>query len=131
MKSILFKIFGGLSTKYYFRQIFFAGILATIYFVVASNGINGIRGLNLEQIIFVLICVGLYPYSRFVYESVVNFILGDNVFFLNIFFVMFIKFFTMLMCFALAIFIAPIGMIYLYFYHSKKDSEPATKDTTT
>lgn len=61
----------------------------------------------------------LYPYSRFVYESIIGFVLGNNVFFLNAVIMMIAKLITMLLCWLLAIFIAPIGLAYLYFYHSK------------
>ena len=61
----------------------------------------------------------IYPYSRFVYESIVDFIFGNNVFFVNALFLLATKIITMLICFGFAIFIAPIGLIYLYYYHSK------------
>ena len=61
----------------------------------------------------------LYPYSRFVYESVVGFLMGENVFYFNAFVMLFAKLFTMLMCWSFAIVVAPIGLAYLYFHHSK------------
>ncbi|ABE53889.1 conserved hypothetical protein [Shewanella denitrificans OS217] len=61
----------------------------------------------------------LYPYSRFVYENVVGFILGRQVFFVNAIFMLVVKLFTMALCWCLAIFIAPIGLLYLYFRNSK------------
>ena len=64
----------------------------------------------------------IYPYARFVYESIVGFILGDNVFFVNVILLMVVKFATMLLCYAFAIFIASIGLIYLYFYHTKNNT---------
>jgi hypothetical protein len=41
------------------------------------------------------------------------------VFFLNGIIMLFLKLMTMVLCFSFAIFIAPIGLIYLYFYHSR------------
>lgn len=64
----------------------------------------------------------LYPYSRFVYESIVSFIMGNNVFFVNAIFMVVVKIFTMLLCWSFAIFIAPIGLAYLYYHHSKAAS---------
>lgn len=40
-------------------------------------------------------------------------------FFVNALFLLAIKIITMLICFGFAMFIAPIGLIYLYYYHSK------------
>jgi hypothetical protein len=61
----------------------------------------------------------LYPYSRFVYESIVGFIFGENVFFVNVLFLFTAKFITMLIYWSFAAFIAPLGLLYLYFYHTK------------
>jgi hypothetical protein len=58
----------------------------------------------------------LYPYSRFVYEGVMGFIVGQNVFWMN---VLFMKLVTMALCWSCAIFIALIGLAYLYYHHSK------------
>ena len=70
-------------------------------------------------LVFTIISTLLYPYSRFVYESIVGFVMGENVFFVNAIFMLMAKFFTMAMCWAAAIFIAPIGLAYLYYHHSK------------
>ncbi|MBO7476179.1 MAG: hypothetical protein J6T36_04535 [Campylobacter sp.] len=69
--------------------------------------------------VFIAISALLYPYARFVYESIVNFIMGDNVFFINAFILLAWKFMVMMMLFLFAIFIAPIGLLYLWYYHNK------------
>jgi len=51
-----------------------------------------------------------------------DFIFGENVFFVNAIFLLFTKFMTMLFCWGLAVFIAPIGLGYLYFYHTKNET---------
>lgn len=51
----------------------------------------------------------LYPYAGFVYESVVDFISGNNVFFLNAVLMMSLKLMTMVLCWGAAICIAPVG----------------------
>jgi hypothetical protein len=40
----------------------------------------------------------LYPYSRFVYESVMGFIMGQNVFFVNAVLMLAVKVVTMVIC---------------------------------
>ena len=70
----------------------------------------------------------LYPYSRFVYEGIVRFIMGDNVFYVNAFLMLFVKYITMGLCFSFAIVIAPIGLAYLYFYHSKQERKQAEQN---
>ena len=70
------------------------------------------------MIAFMVISTLLYPYSRFVYESVAGYLMGRNIFFLNAFVLLFVKFIAMMLCWVLAIFMAPIGLAYLYFHHS-------------
>jgi len=116
MKEFIRKTFGGLNVQYYIRQILFGGIFAAI---VIYSMLNNSGSIELGMIAFAIINTILYPYSRFVYESIVGFILGDNVFFVNAIFMLFAKIFTMVLCWSFAIFIAPIGLAYLYYYHSK------------
>ncbi len=60
----------------------------------------------------------LYPYSRFVYERIANFIMGDNVLYVNTIVMMFAKLFSMSICWSLSPVIAPIGLVWLYFHHT-------------
>ncbi len=79
------------------------------------------RSSSMPLIIFFVINTLLYPYSRFVYETIVGFFMGDNVFFGSAFIMMGVKLITMLLCWVFAIFIAPVGLLYLYFHHTKQE----------
>lgn len=79
-------------------------------------------GIAFAATLTLIINTVLYPYSRFAYESIVDFVIGNNMFFVNAIFMIFTKIITMLLCFGLAIFIAPLGLIYLYFYHSRNSN---------
>lgn len=116
MQQILRKTFGGLSAQYYGRHLFFAALFAALIIYVSLNGEEPVQ---LSMIALLVINTLLYPYSRFVYESAVRFIMGNNIFFVNAIFMMITKLMTMLLCWSLAIFIAPIGLAYLYYHHSK------------
>lgn len=72
------------------------------------------------MIVLIVVNTPLYPYSRFVYESITKFIMGENVFFVNAFLMMLVKVMTMAICYMLAVFIAPVGLVYLYFHHNKQ-----------
>ena len=115
MNKIIKKTFGGLSVSYYLRHLFFGAIMAAFFIYMFYN--LG-RASIFVAVVFAINAL-IYPYSRFVYESIVDFIFGNNVFFVNALFLLATKIITMLMCFGFAIFIAPIGLIYLYYYHSK------------
>src|SRR5690606_6430994 len=119
MQEIIKKTFGGLSAQYYIRQLFFGSLFAALIVYVV---INGGKPIQFSMIALLAINTLLYPYSRFVYESVVGFIMGNNVFFVNAILMIIVKIFTMLLCWSFAIFIAPIGLAYLYYHHSKTAS---------
>ena len=118
MHPIIQKTFGGLSTQYYFRQFIFGMAIAALIFFMSTLG--G-RSMPIGMLLFIVVSTLLYPYSRFVYESIVSFVMGENVFFVNAFFMLIAKFFTMAMCWGFAIFIAPVGLAYLYYHHSKSE----------
>jgi hypothetical protein len=118
MHPIIHKTLGGLSPQYYFRQFFFGLVVAAFVFFMTTQG--G-RSMPLEVLLFTIVSTLLYPYSRFVYESIVGFIMGDNVFFVNAILMLISKFVTMTMCWLFALFIAPIGLAYLYYHHSKAE----------
>lgn len=99
------------------------GIAIAVLFFTLINKTGGNSSFSLIIVLF--INTVLYPYSRFVYESIVNFILGDNVFFFQgVWFLvyLFMKIWIMGLCWAAAIVVAPIGLIYLYFYHSRNQN---------
>lgn len=118
MHPIIQKTLGGLSPQYYFRQFFF-GLLISVFLVFMS--LNSPHPTPIGMWLFIAVSTLLYPYSRFVYESIVDFIMGNNVFFVNAIAMLITKIFTMVMCWACSLFIAPVGFVYLYYYHSKAE----------
>lgn len=114
MATVFQKTFGGLSVNYYVRQFCFALIFTGFFMYKAPQ----------KFWLLCLISQFLYPYSRFVYESIIEFIMGDNVWVLSgvLFWIsLFVKFIMMYLCYGFAIIIAPLGLIYLYFYHSRQE----------
>jgi hypothetical protein len=116
LKNIFNKTFGGLSSRYYVRQLFFASIFFVLFLYVVHRTNKPI---DIYFIAFLLISTLLYPYARFVYESIVEFIMGDNIFSLNVLLMLCFKLCTMNLCWVLAMFISPIGLAYLYYQNSK------------
>lgn len=116
MHPFIEKTICGLSPQYYFRQFFFGLVVTAFVFFMSTQG--G-QSMPTNMIFFCAVSTLLYPYSRFVYENVIGFIMGQNVFFVNAIFMMIFKFFTMAICWVLALFVAPIGFAYLYYHHSK------------
>lgn len=121
MHPVIAKTFGGLSRKYYFRQFFFGLIFSVLIFLTLGQSFHRVPISAIVSItLLIIINTFLYPYSRYVYESLVGFILGKNVFFVNALLMLFVKLITMYLCWAFAVFIAPIGLAYLYHHHSKE-----------
>lgn len=115
MHPVISKTFGGLSASYYIRQFVF-GLTIPIFIYVMTQGK---QPFHLPMLLMMVANALLYPYSRFVYESVISFIMGQNVFFVNVVLMLAVKVITMMFCWMLAIFIAPFGLVYLYYHHSK------------
>lgn len=119
MHPIFQKTLGGLSKEYYVRQFIFGLIFpAFMLFMSMRAGMPGF-----SVILLMLINTALYPYSRFVYESVIGFIMGNNIFITNGVLLLAVKLFTMAICWGAAIFIAPVGLAYLYYHHSKNEAQ--------
>ena len=111
MASLIAITLGGLTKQYYFRNFFFGVIFAAIIFFIVLAG---------KQVVYMPLALAvintiLYPYARFVYESIVEFIIGNNQFWLNAYVVMYVKAIMMAVLWSFAIFIAPIGLLYLFF----------------
>lgn len=118
MHPVIQKTLGGLSLQYYFRHFFF-GLLISGFVVFMS--LNSSHPTQIGMWLFIVISTFLYPYARFVYESIADFIMGSNVFFVNAIAMLITKFISMIMCWAFSLFIAPIGFAYLYYHHSKAE----------
>lgn len=116
MHPVIYKTLGGLSPQYYFRQFLFGLLIAIFIFYMASKST---QPMSIGMMMFTVVSTLLYPYSRFVYESIVGFVMGENILYVNAVFMFFTKLLTMAMCWIFALFVAPVGFAYLYYRHSK------------
>lgn len=130
MHPVIRKTFGGLTRQYYLRQFLFGLIFPGMMLFVMLNGHADPAGphavgdgIGAGRILFMAVNTLLYPYARFVYESVIGYIVGNNLFILNALVLLAVKFIMMAVCWAFAIFIAPVGLAYLYFHHSRPPAD--------
>ncbi|EPI4954020.1 hypothetical protein ACS0KJ_000182 [Vibrio parahaemolyticus] len=119
MKEFVKCTFGGLKTSYLVRQYIFGALIAAVFFSAATK--NG-QDLSIATIAVFTVNTLLYPYSRFVYERIVEFVMGNNVFFVNAVLMLTVKAFTMVLCWAAAIFVAPLWLAYIYYHQLKTQS---------
>lgn len=116
-KSFLKKTFAGLSAQCYIRHFIFGAAISIIFFL------STMKSIYFGAIFTLIINAVLYPYSRFIYETIVNYVMGNNKFLVDLKWFFIFKIITIVLCWGLAIFIAPIGLLYLYFYHSKQEND--------
>nr|WP_221292395.1 hypothetical protein [Herbaspirillum sp. SJZ102] len=107
-----------MNSRYYFRQFVFGLIFPVMMYFASTSGNHAFQ---LKLIPLFIVCTLLYPYARFVYESIVSFIMGDNVFYVNAILMLVVKLFMMGLCWFLSPVIAPIGLLYLYIHHSRAE----------
>lgn len=119
MNRFFQKTFGGLSTAYYIRHFLFGLIFYAFCLYASWNRVE----IRITEILGWTLFQFLYPYSRFVYESIIDYIFGNNIIIANAFIVLFVKFVAMTLCWFLSIFIAPVGLAYLYYHHTKQEKQ--------
>jgi len=122
MHSFFSKTFGGLTPSYYVRQLIFGSLFPILIMSVMASSSSGLAG-KPGLIVMCVVCTLLYPYSRFVYESVMGYVMGNNVFFVNAPLMLFVKSLTMMLCWWLSVFMAPVGLAYLYWRNSRQISQ--------
>lgn len=116
MMTFLQKAFAGLEPAYFRRQLFFGCLFPLMVLLITLN--TG----KMPPLIVPVLCLintALYPYSRFVYESIVGYVMGNNLFVVNALMMLVTKLMTMTLCWAGAVFIAPIGLLYLGWKQSR------------
>ncbi len=90
------------------RHLFFGALMGLFFYQIAHPKFE-----EIPLLLYVLINTILYPYSRYVYESAVDFITGNNQFIVNAVLMLFTKLITISFCWCAAILIAPIGILIL------------------
>ncbi|MRT01675.1 hypothetical protein GJQ57_23800 [Ralstonia pickettii] len=110
MYAVVQKSLGGLTLPYYLRHLCFALIFPFMLLAQVSHQ-AGAGGMILLAVVNTL----LYPYARYLYERVWGFIMGDTKFMMGVLWVSAGKLITMMACWCLAIVLAPISLVYLYY----------------
>ena len=123
MSTLFSRTLGGLTPAYYFRNLFFGSLFCVVAFYAFWNtGVNQPGHFKAATVLTVLygITTLLYPYSRYAYERAVGFVIGENIFGMPTVFYLLAKLLTMFVCWGLALFIAPVGLLILYFTNHQR-----------
>jgi hypothetical protein len=119
MYVILRRSFDGLTADYYIRHIIPGAMIPLLVL-----GTAGPRALSIPSSLYIAGIANtlLYPYARFACERFVGFVMSFNVLVVNWILdlsgnVLTVKVLTFAFCWGVAIALAPIGLVYLYFWH--------------
>ncbi|WP_274661719.1 hypothetical protein [Enterococcus lactis] len=104
-------VFTSLHPAYLIRQYIFSGVVTAVFYIASENTAPA------SFYVFLGISFVLYPFAMFVYDSIVSLIMGENVWFTSGLFAILWGFFKILLIYFLSVFIAPIGILILYFTH--------------
>jgi len=127
MKHIIAKTFGGLSWTYFLWHFVWGLAVMAAFVFLSLKSVNSLPPTG--HMLLLTANAVLYPYSRFVYESVVGFIMGENIFVAPTLVFLGAKVVTIIACFIAAIFVAPIGLAYLYYHHTKQEQEASFRSS--
>lgn len=118
--SFFKKTFGGLTRAFYWRQFIFGLFIYGLFlYSVTQDNLLSFE-YKVGMVVIATVMQFLYPYTRFVYHSITDFLLGDNVHIINVVILLMFRIFMAVLCWYFSPFIAPLGLAYLYFYHSRR-----------
>jgi len=109
MRKFITTIYGTLSLSYLIKQYVFGGIMYAL--MLYANGASPIHKTGV--FIFLTLSLVLYPFAMFVYDSVVNTLLGNWIVSVPAFLPLIWLLIKIVLIFMFAILIAPIGILYL------------------
>ncbi|MCQ9147654.1 MULTISPECIES: hypothetical protein [Brucella/Ochrobactrum group] len=112
--NFLRRIFGGVQLSYLIRSyliglIFFALMIGMALSAEIKNGSP------VGLIVFASLSTLLFPFAKLVWDELRDLAFGNNVIFMNAIMLFMLKWFVNACLWAFAIFVAPIGILYLWF----------------
>ncbi|HHF2906887.1 TPA: hypothetical protein ACPJZ5_004752 [Vibrio diabolicus] len=116
MKKAILNAFSGLDKSYLTKQYIIGILVCVVYvFIVRKYG----QGLGLYTLLSFAINTLLYPYSRYLFESLIKFLFGNTRFDKSSGVLMVLKLLSVVFCWSTALFIAPFGLLYIHFRGSR------------
>lgn len=109
-----------MTKAYYVHQFIFGAVIAVALLWLPLGTNNEV---TVGFALWLTVNTVVYPYLRFVYETVTDFILGDNVFILPTVILLPWKLVTMFLCLAMAIFVARVRLAGIYIYLTSQEKK--------
>ncbi|SPU46612.1 hypothetical protein [Brevundimonas diminuta] len=110
------RIFGSVQPRYLIRAyVLSAAFMAFMTWMMLSLG--GAKPLHDRAATLAVFGVGalLFPFSKLVWDEIKRVMMGETVFFMNTIILMFLKVLVNFFLWGFSIFIAPLGILYLWF----------------
>lgn len=125
MHPLFHKTFGGLSPYFYFRHLLFGCLMPALFLFFSSKSPDPVP---FSSMVYMAVNTLLYPYSRFVYSTIMDFIRGDTVYMVNGLLLLIWNIVVLMACWTLALVIAPIGLLGIYIYHTRAERKQAIEE---
>jgi hypothetical protein len=113
--TVLRRTFGALRPAYFVRSCVIGLVLLGLMIAFITNVAakdNG--GSPIAMYSYFGLCTLLFPFAKLAWDELRNLAFGDNVIFLNAGLMLFLKFVINLLLWGFAVFVAPLGLLYLW-----------------
>ncbi|ENQ3081034.1 hypothetical protein ACEOWG_004368 [Bacillus cereus] len=129
--SFFKKMLLGVNTKYLVKS-YIISITITTFFIYmksmedSSDTLSNTTATSFLAITYVLIACVLFPFATIVWDDLINTIMSGNFIILPLPFMLIWKFIKILTLYTFSPFIAPFGMMYVYFsngYHKRENGK--------
>lgn len=115
--NLVRRIFSGVNVSYIVRAYVIGLVFLSLFSFLFFSGVN--KNLSYFDIVMLVLLLSvntiLFPFSKLVWDEVMNMVLGRNVIFVNALFLFGAKILINATLWVFAIFVAPIGLIYIWF----------------
>ncbi|HEY9234781.1 MULTISPECIES: hypothetical protein [Phenylobacterium] len=113
--SFLQRIFGAIDRRFLARSYVISFAIAGLLMWVRSRSETGDVADATAFYVFVTLNAALFPFAKLVWNELRDFLMGDNFILANAILVFGAKFIVNVMLWGCALFIAPVGVAYLWF----------------
>jgi len=110
--QFLRRIFGSVDRAYLIRAYIISFAIFAFYAAIFSRGTHTIYP---SAWAFLIVNTILFPFSKLVWDEIMSLLLGRNMFILPAIFLMFAKLIINVALWAGAIFVAPLGILWLWY----------------
>lgn len=112
--NFLGRIFGGVRTSYLIRAYLIGAIFFALMIAVSLSAETK-NGTPYGAIAFAALSTVLFPFAKLVWDELRDLAFGNNMIFMNAILLFMLKWFVNAFLWTFAIFVAPVGILYLWF----------------